>query len=89
MATMQAFAVYDQAANAYLGPWLFPTTAVALRAFEQTVADENSDFHKHAADYTIFRIGEWNTELASLTPLEHGHQNLGTALQILKEKQDR
>lgn len=80
---MKVFSVYDVKAEAYLPPWVAQTTAVALRRFEATAGEPNSDFARFAADYTIFEIGEWNEDNGSIVMYEAKH-NLGTALQFLQ-----
>jgi len=78
---MKVFSVYDVKAEAYLPPWVAQTTAVALRRFQATAQDANSDFARFAADYTIFEIGEWDEDSGSIVMYEAKH-NLGTALQF-------
>lgn len=78
---MKVFSVYDSKAEAYLPPWVAQTTAVALRRFEATAQDSNSDFSRFAGDYTIFEIGEWDEDGGSIVMYEAKH-NLGTALQF-------
>lgn len=66
---MGVFAVYDAAVKAYLQPIFSPTKAAAVRSFQDAVAQENSQFAKHAADYTLFQLGGFDDgtgELASL-----------------------
>ena len=51
------FSIYDSKAEAYVQPFFASNTKVAIRMFESAVHDEGSDFHRHAEDYTMFRIG--------------------------------
>lgn len=76
---MKMFAIYDSKAEAYLAPIFCPTTAVALRMFRQAAEEEGHTFHKHAGDYTLFELGEWNEQTAVTTQL-NAQVNLGTAL---------
>lgn len=54
---VRIFSVYDVKAEAYLAPFTFPENGQAIRAFSDTVNDPNSMFNKHAADFTLFRLG--------------------------------
>lgn len=78
---MKIFAVYDSKAEAFLPPWVAKTTAVALRRFEATAQNPESDFAQFGADYTLFELGDWleNTGEIRLNEAKH---NLGTALQF-------
>ncbi len=78
---MKMFAVYDSKAEAYLPPWTAKTTAVALRRFEATAKDENSDFARFGADYTLFELGTWDED-TGLVQLYEAKMNLGTALEL-------
>lgn len=77
----KVFSVYDCKANAYLPPFFTPTVGMAIRMFSDAVHDEKSQFHKHAGDYTLFQIGEFEDSTAELTFTNH--INLGSALEIL------
>jgi len=82
---MKAFSIYDIKAEAYLQPFFSPNKAVALRQFGQAANDENTDFHKHAADYTLFEIGEWD-EITGILSSTDAKIPLGTAIEFIEEK---
>lgn len=73
------YTVFDSKAQAYLQPFYSPNDAVALRNFQTAATDENHHFNKHAADYTLFLIGEYDDTSASITMLPSA-KNLGCAL---------
>lgn len=52
--------VYDSKAQAYLNPMVFRSTGDAIRAFGDLCSNSEHDFHRHAEDYTLFEIGEWD-----------------------------
>jgi hypothetical protein len=56
---MQVFSVYDKAVQAYLQPFFSRSKGEALRSFTEAVNDEKTQFHKHAADYMLVFIGEF------------------------------
>lgn len=64
------FSVYDSKTEAYLDPFFAPTVASALRSFTSVVNREGHPFNQHPADYTLFKIGEWDAEHATLTPTD-------------------
>lgn len=81
MSNSEVFSIYDSKAEAYLRPFYAPNHAVALRWFESACQDPSHDFHRYAADYTLFHIGHFNELTGEHIPNENGVQvNLGNAL---------
>lgn len=56
------FSVYDSKITSYLTPFTMNARGAALRAWEDLVNDPKTQFCKHAADYTLFELGEWDDE---------------------------
>lgn len=79
----KVFSVYDSKALAFISPIFAPTIGVALRMFEAAANDQNHEFHKHAGDYTLFLLGEWDEDNGQFTN-DNAHTNLGTALSMIK-----
>jgi hypothetical protein len=77
---MKVFSIYDSKAEAYLPPFMFQQTGEAIRAFTDAVNDEKSNFCKHAEDYTLFQISEWN-EQDGCYMQEQSKKSLGNALE--------
>lgn len=78
------FSIHDSKAEAYLAPFFEATAGTAVRRFETAINDETSPFNKYPGDYTLFEIGEWDEQTATLT----NHKtdiNLGSAIQYKKE----
>lgn len=68
---LKIFSVFDSPAEAYLPPFYMPTTAMAHRAFRQSLDDEKHQFSKTPRDYTLFHIGEFddaNAEIVTQIP---------------------
>lgn len=63
---MKIFTVHDSKAEAYLPPFYMKTRGEALRAFETTVKDTNSQFNKYPHDYTLVELGEFDEQTASI-----------------------
>ena len=78
----KVYAVYDSKAEAYLDPFYMMTDGLAIRAFQSAANDAQHDFHRFAADYTLFRIGSYHPETGFFTQ-DEAHTNLGTALQYV------
>lgn len=82
---MNVYAIYDDKAEAYLQPWFAVNNAVALRNFQQAANDQSSQFNKHATDYTLFQIGEFDETTGRITPLET-LKALGGAWEYVKDE---
>lgn len=66
---MKIFTVHDARAEAYLPPFYMRTKGEAIRAFETTVKDTNSQFNKYPQDYTLVELGEFDESSATITSL--------------------
>nr|WAE43593.1 MAG: nonstructural protein [Microviridae sp.] len=63
---MRIFTVHDSKAEAHLPPFYMKTKAEAMRAFESTVQDKESQFHKYPSDFTLLELGEFDEISASI-----------------------
>lgn len=54
------FAVYDSAAECYQQPMYALTPGIAERWFTERANDQADPLCKHAQDFTLFRLGEWD-----------------------------
>lgn len=82
--THKVFSVYDSKAKGWLPPFYAVNSAVAVRMFERSVNDQSTDFHRFAADYTLFCVGEWNENDGDLLNYSQ-KQSLGVAIEFVKE----
>lgn len=57
---LKVFSVYDKAAGAFLQPFFAPTSGLAIRSVADAVSDTAHQFNRHAGDYTLFILGEFN-----------------------------
>lgn len=78
------YAIYDDAAKAYMQPFFSATDGLAIRAVQKAVDDQNSDFHKHAQDYSLFGIGKFDDSKGTIS---RQNPSLVISLQQLKEYQ--
>ncbi len=81
---LKVFSVFDSKAEAFIQPFYSQTTGTAVRSFEQALQNEDHEFRKFAADYTLFELGEFDQQTGSFTELP-AKINLGLALTFIKE----
>lgn len=71
MSIMKVFSVWDASAGAYLPPFTFPSSGLAVRAFSDTVSSsDNSMFSKHPDDFVLFEIGSYDDSTGRFTSLD-------------------
>lgn len=70
------FSVFDEKAGAYLQPFFFDTKGQAIRAITDCVNDPNHGFYRHASDYTLFELGEFDDTHGTFNPLNSPIGNL-------------
>lgn len=73
------YTVWDSKADAYIQPFFSVNNAVAIRSFQSACQDQAHDFHRHAADYTLFRLAKFNQATGDLQPenmvmMAHAHE---------------
>lgn len=81
MTILKAFSVYDSKAQAYLTPFFYQREGEAVRAFKSAANTSGHQFKEHAADYTLFMVGEFNQDTGALkiaVPF-----SLGNALMVI------
>ena len=79
------FSVRDQAADAYLPPFVLPRIEMAKRVFAQAVNSESHQFGQAPADYTLFCLGTFDDETGKFL-IQPAQESLGNGL-IYKESQ--
>lgn len=55
------YTVYDEKAEAFLQPFFMEKDAMAIRAIIDCVSDPGHRFCQHASDFTLFRIGKFDS----------------------------
>lgn len=76
--TLMLFSIFDQAADAFMRPWVAPTKAVALRMFSDMANDPEHEISKHSGDYCLFCVGTFCEDTAELNPAK---ESLGFAVE--------
>lgn len=79
----KVFTVFDSKAEIYLQPFMFQTKGQAVRVFQDSANDENHQFNKHAEDFTLFELGEYDDNTAQFK-LHDTPAPIGKAIEFLK-----
>lgn len=57
---MLIFSVYDEKAQSYASPVFLAHKGLAIREFSDVCRDKNSSIYKHASDYKVYCLGEFD-----------------------------
>lgn len=76
-----AFCVYDSKGETFMPPFFVPAKGLAIRAFEDCVNSNDHHFGKHPADYTLFYLGEFDTEIGAFSM--EGKVSVGNGVEFL------
>lgn len=83
----EVFSVHDQKADAFLPPFILPRVAQAQRVFADCVNSSDHQFGAHPADYTLFRLGQFDDSSGQFL-LERSKQSLGNGVEFLSYTDD-
>lgn len=83
---MKIFSVHDCKTEAYLPPIFFRTKGEAVRAFDKTCQDPQSQFHEYASDFTLVELGLWDETTANFQ-LHQSPIILHNASEFVKQNQ--
>ena len=67
MASHGLYSVNDIKAENYLAPFVSLNNQTAVRYFSTAVMDKQHDFHIHSEDYSLWKIGTFDTETTIIT----------------------
>lgn len=79
---LNVYAIYDSKVNAYLNPFYMRSDGEAVRAVTEAAKDRNSNFCKYPADFTLFRVAEYDDQSGRFYALD-AHVNLGNLLSLV------
>jgi len=65
---LQAFSIFDQKTETFSAPFFVPKLAMAQRVITQQLMDPRTDIAQFPEDYHLYRVGEFETDNAVLTP---------------------
>lgn len=77
------YTVYDTAVGAYLPPFYARAKGEALRNFSTTCNDREHQFFRHAPDYVLFELGEFDDATGLIEMLASGPLRVISALECL------
>lgn len=77
------YSIYDSKAEAYNQPIFVQTKGQALRAFTDEANNPDSNICRHAADFTLFEIGEYDQLTGNIQTYDI-KTNLGCAIEFKK-----
>jgi len=67
---MKIFSVRDNQVEAFLQPFFSPTLGSAIRSLQEVVNDPQHTFSKHAADYSLYALGDFDDSNGIITTLD-------------------
>lgn len=60
--------IHDRAVNAFEAIGNVRAEGEALRVFHDLIGNEQTKYHKHAADYDLYMVGSFDDQDGSITP---------------------
>jgi len=66
---LKVFTVYDSKAECYLQPFCAVSRGAAIRMFTDSANNEQHQFSKYPADFTLFELGDYDECTAKYTLL--------------------
>ena len=76
------YTIYDVKADVYTTPFFLMNDEVAKRHVMSALQDPETTFFRHPADYTLYKVGEWDDQGAQLNPT-NGPQLVTTLLELV------
>lgn len=56
---LQMFSIFDVKVQAFMTPMFMRSQGEAIRSFGDACADEGHQFAKHAEDFVLYYLGDW------------------------------
>lgn len=78
------FSIYDSKAETYNTPIFLATEGQAIRMYDDMIQKEDSEISKHPEDYTLFVLGEFDSDVGSVISL-NTPKSLGVAVEFIKQ----
>lgn len=80
---LKIYTTYDSKAEAYLQPFFMSSRGEAIRAWQDVVNDQKTQFFKHPEDFTFFELGEYDAISGTIDTYK-SKISLGTAVEFKK-----
>jgi uncharacterized protein (DUF2344 family) len=65
MSKLNIYSIRDKKAEAYMKPFFLPQDGLAIRAIKESLMEQNQ-LSMHAADFCLYRIGQFDEESGSI-----------------------
>jgi len=86
---LNVYTIYDDAAKAYMQPFMFQTDGLAVRAFQDNInSDKSNNISEHPEQFTLFKVGEFDDSTGAISTYEPS-VNLGNGRTFKTEKLDQ
>lgn len=79
---LQVFAIYDSKVKDFANPFFMHSKGELQRGFTELVNDPKTKLNKYPEDFSVFHLGEYNSESGALIPLQ-APERLFTALEVI------
>lgn len=77
------YSFFDSKVKAYLPPFYMRADGEAVRAVREACRTD-PNFNRYPADYTLFRLGEFDDETGRIVMLQ-AHENLGNLVALVNQ----
>lgn len=67
------FSIHDSKLNVWSAPMMFEHSGQAERAIQEIFQDQKSQLNKYPEDFTVFQIGDFDSDSALLTSIPPHH----------------
>lgn len=85
---IHAFSVFDSAAKLFMQPFFARTRGEAMRSFMDACSDEKHQFSRHAMDYSLYVVGQFDEDDGLLIP-QAEPERLMSALDVKRGNESR
>lgn len=82
MALHKMVSVFDRGVDAFLRPFAVPAVGAAIRSFQDEVNNPESPMYKHARDYELYLVGEFDDTSGQFILVEREKLASGGQLQL-------
>ena len=79
------FSIFDSKAESFNTPMFLAAKGQAIRAFDDEANRPESEIHKHPEDYTLFCLGDFESDTGKVEPLTTP-ESLGLAIEFKRSE---
>jgi len=83
---MKIYVIHDSKADAFMQPFFLNEDEQAIRGFSDSVNNQESPFHNHAGDYTLYKIGDYSEETGTIQGMDK--TSLVNGIDVKKQSTD-